>query len=142
MKSSASLVEAVSVAFGSLRSSKLRSFLTLLGIILATTTLIAVMSVIEGMNRYIAEKITTDLGAGSFRIDRIVRVGSRDMKKWIEMIRRNPELSREEFEFLKAHVTQVRELGLEDARGAPLQHGADRMERVQVRGASISIALI
>ncbi len=42
------------MAMDSLRSSKLRSFLTLLGIILATTTLIAVMSMIHGMDVYIA----------------------------------------------------------------------------------------
>lgn len=50
MRSGASIVEAVFVAAGSLRGSKLRSFLTLLGIILATTTLIAVMAVIHGMS--------------------------------------------------------------------------------------------
>ena len=54
MRSNASFGEAVSGAALSLRGSKLRSFLTLLGIILATTTLIAVMSVIDGMNVYVA----------------------------------------------------------------------------------------
>ena len=54
--------EAVRVALGSLRASKLRSFLTLPGIILATTTLIAVMSLIHGMDVYIAEKVS-DMGA-------------------------------------------------------------------------------
>ena len=62
MQSNASFFEAVRGAATSLRSSKLRSFLTLLGIILATTTLIAVMSVINGMNRYIAENVS-DMGA-------------------------------------------------------------------------------
>ena len=42
-------------ALRSLQASQLRSVLTLFGIILATTTLIAVMSVIEGMNVYIAD---------------------------------------------------------------------------------------
>ena len=46
MANNASFAEAASVAASSLRGSKLRSFLTLLGIILATTTLIAVMSMI------------------------------------------------------------------------------------------------
>ena len=50
MNSHASFWEAVKGALHSLRGSKLRSFLTLLGIILATTTLIAVMSVISGMD--------------------------------------------------------------------------------------------
>src|SRR5512132_2583282 len=123
MKTNASFVEALSVAAGSLRSSKLRSFLTLLGIILATATLIAVMSVIEGMNRFIAERITDDLGADSFQVRRMFLVGQWDPKKWLEMQRRNPELRREEFEFLKSEVTHVRALGMEAFRRVPVHVG-------------------
>ena len=61
MASHASFYEAVTGAAASLRSNKLRSFLTLIGIILATTTLIAVMSVINGMHRYIAQNVS-DMG--------------------------------------------------------------------------------
>src|SRR5436305_5328726 len=50
VRSHASFIESASVAIDSLRSSKMRSFLTLLGIILSTTTLIAVMAVIHGMD--------------------------------------------------------------------------------------------
>jgi N-acetylmuramoyl-L-alanine amidase len=63
----ASDAEAARVAFRSLRASKLRSFLTLLGIILATTTLIAVMSVIRGMDDYIANTVA-DMGVDGFRV--------------------------------------------------------------------------
>lgn len=142
MESNASFVEALSVAAGSLRSSKLRSFLTLLGIILATATLIAVMSVIEGMNRFIAERITDDLGADSFQVKRMVMVGQWDPKKWLEMQRRNPELSREEFEFVKSQVTHLRELGMEAFRRVPVHLGTERIEAVQLQGASANIGLI
>ena len=54
----------------SLRSSKLRSFLTLLGIILATTTLIAVMAMIHGMDVYIANTVSS-MGSDGFRIVKI-----------------------------------------------------------------------
>ena len=142
MRSTASIAEAVSVAAGSLRASKLRSFLTLLGIILATTTLIAVMSVIEGMNRYIADHLVEALGADSFNVQRMVRVGQRDPKKFIEMMRRNPELSVEEFEFLKSNVRLTRDMGLMAGRGTSLHYGDDRMENVQLQGASENIAMI
>ena len=102
MTRNATLLEAASIALGSLRASKLRSVLTLLGIILATTTLIAVMSVIEGMNRYISDHLNQGLGAGSFIVQRMVMIGKWDPKKYLEMQRRNPQLSREEFDFLKA----------------------------------------
>jgi putative ABC transport system permease protein len=142
MQSTASFFEAASIALGSLRSSKLRTFLTLLGIILATTTLIAVMAVIEGMDQYIAERITTDLGADSFQVSRMVRVGQRDPKKWVEMYRRNPELTREEFEFLKANCTLLREIGLDSARGVSVDRDDKRLEMVMLRGASPNVALI
>lgn len=89
MQSNASFWEAVLGAAASLRSSKLRSFLTLLGIILSTTTLIAVMSVINGMNHYIAENVS-DMGADGFRVQRMVMIGEFDPKKYLEMRRRNP----------------------------------------------------
>ena len=66
--------EATRIALDSLRKNKLRSFLTLLGIILATTTLIAVMSVISGMDRYIAQNVTS-MGADGYRVQRIAMLG-------------------------------------------------------------------
>ena len=85
----ASFGEAVTGALLSLRGSKLRSFLTLLGIILATTTLIAVMSVIDGMNVYVAQNVSS-MGADGFKVRRIVMMGVWDPKKYLEMDRRNP----------------------------------------------------
>ena len=70
----ASFAEAVGVALGSLKGGKLRSFLTLLSIILATTTLIAVMSVIRGMDAYIANTVA-DKGVDGLRVRRMVMMG-------------------------------------------------------------------
>src|ERR1043166_2056254 len=115
MTSHASFWEAVKAAFRSLRGSKLRSFLTLLGIILATTTLIAVMSVISGMDLYIAENVSK-MGADGYRVTRIVMM-QWDPKKFLEMQRRNPQLSREEFDFLRSRATLTREIGMVSYRG-------------------------
>src|SRR5450755_887965 len=110
MRTNASFGEAVPGAAMSLRGSKLRSFLTLLGIILATTTLIAVMSVISGMDVYIAQNVSS-MGADGYRVERIAMLGF-DRKKYIEMLRRNPQLSREEYEFLRQRLTMTKEIGL------------------------------
>ncbi|HVW83132.1 MAG TPA: ABC transporter permease, partial [Bryobacteraceae bacterium] len=142
MSRNSTLVEAASIALGSLRASKLRSILTLLGVILATTTLIAVMSVIEGMNVYIAEHINEGLGAGSFVIARMVMIGQWDPKKYLEMQRRNPQLSREEFDFLKNHVQLSREIGMEADRNATVAGNGKTMERVELDGASPNIEII
>src|SRR5215471_663635 len=60
--------EAFWIAIEALRTHKLRSFLTLLGVVIATTTLIVVISVINGMNIYIADHIA-NLGANVFILD-------------------------------------------------------------------------
>ena len=113
--------EAVSGAIQSLRGSKLRSFLTLLGIILATTTLIAVMSVISGMDVYIAQNVA-DMGADGYRVTRIVMM-QWDPKKYLEMQRRNPQLNREEYQFLKARATLTKEIGIAASRGVNVHFG-------------------
>src|SRR3954466_12903025 len=90
--------EATRIAFDSLRKNKLRSFLTLLGIILATTTLIAVTALIHGMNLYISEKVS-NMGSDGFRVARMVWLGQADFKKMLLMSKRNPIIRREEYQF-------------------------------------------
>ena len=141
MKSNASFWEAVVVAAGSLRSSKLRTFLTLLGIILATTTLIAVMSVIEGMNQYIAKEVS-DMGSDGFRIRRIVMLGEFDAKKYLEMEKRNPQMSREEYDFIKSHATHIREIGMEAFRNTKVSQGGVTVEQVEMSGVTPNMSVV
>jgi putative ABC transport system permease protein len=139
MQSTASFWEAVRGAARSLQSSKLRSFLTLLGIILATTTLIAVMAVINGMNRYIAQNVS-DMGADGFRVFRLAMIGEWDPKKYLEMEKRNPELTREEFEFLRGHATLIDGLGMEAERQVKVHYGAQQVDGVDLNGDSVNMA--
>ncbi len=147
MQSANSIREAFGVALGSLRGSKLRSFLTLLGIILATTTLIAVMSLIHGMDLYIAQNVS-DMGADGFRVLRMAFVGDWDPKKFLEYLRRNPELSREEFDFLRRNTTLCREIGMQTFRrakvGAPVSAGTPNEDLLDtsLQGVSPNMATI
>ena len=141
MTSQASLADDAAVALSSLRASKLRSFLTLLGIILATTTLIAVMSIIHGMDMYIAKQVS-DMGADGFRVRRIIMIGSFDAKKYMEMQRRNPEMSREEFAFIKAHAKLVREIGMEAFRSVQVKYGGQAVDWIQCVGATSNMDVI
>jgi putative ABC transport system permease protein len=139
--SHASLREAVSVAAGSLGSSKLRSFLTLLGIILATTTLITVMSVIHGMDVYVAQQVS-DMGGDGFRIVRIARIGQFDPKKYLELQRRNPLLEREEFDFVRRQTKLCRDLGMEGSKGVPVRFLKENVEGVRLRGVTPNMGVI
>ena len=140
MGSHASFWEAVRGAMHSLRGSKLRSFLTLLGIILATTTLIAVMSVISGMNVYIAQNVS-DMGADGYRVTRIVMM-QWDPKKYLEMQRRNPQLKLDEYEFLRTHATLTKDIGLVSNRSVNVHGGKEVAEGVELMGATPNIGVI
>src|SRR5688572_20451616 len=144
MATNASFMEAAAVAVSSLRGSKLRSFLTLLGIILATATLIAVMSIINGMNQYIAEEVS-DMGVDGFRIRRIVFIGNFDPKKYLLMEKKHPEMSREEYDFIKSHATLVREFGMEASRGVNVKLDSQTLDWINCIGVTantVSIANI
>ena len=137
----ASLVEAFAMAIASLRAAKLRSFLTLLGIILSTTTLIAVMSVIHGMDRYVAEKIA-DLGAGGFVVVRMAFFGDFDPKKFLELQRKNPELSAEEYDFLRRNSKLTKEFGMRSTRMADVKNGNNRLEDVRIMGGTANLGIL
>src|ERR1051325_6953367 len=141
VKSSASFWEAASVAIDSLRSSKLRSFLTLLGIILSTTTLISVMAVIHGMDVFIAESAST-MGTEGFRVVRMSFMGPRDAKAFLEALRKNPELTREEYNFVKSHATLIREAAIGVNRGCKVTYSGDLVDGVQLFGVTANSAVM
>jgi putative ABC transport system permease protein len=135
---SASFWESARIAVDSLGKSKLRSFLTLLGIILATSTLIAVMSFVHGMNLYISTKLS-DMGSNGFRVMRIVFIGNWDPKKYLEMQRRNPQIKPEEYEFIKANARMLSDIGLETFKNVTISHRGQTMQQVELDGITANI---
>jgi putative ABC transport system permease protein len=133
--------EAAKIALDSLRKNKLRSFLTLLGIILATTTLIAVTALIHGMNLYIAEKVS-NMGADGFRVVRMAWFGPFDPKKFLEMQRRNPQLKPEEYEFVRERALLVKDVGMMASRQARISHRGESVMGVDLQGITDNIPAI
>ena len=129
------------MALDSMRSSKLRSFLTLLGIILSTTTLIAVMSVIHGMDVFIAETASS-MGSTGFRVMRMAFTGPRTAKQFLEALRKNPELTREEYAFVKSNAKLVSEVGVLSQRGVKLTYNGDLVDGVTAMGATPNLLVM
>lgn len=69
--------EVFALVFQSFRTNKLRTFLTLLGVIIGVTTVITVVSIIEGMNRYVVSTLTR-AGSNTFRVDRFGLITSHE----------------------------------------------------------------
>jgi len=122
----------------SLRAHKLRSFLTLLGVILAVATLVSVMSVIAGLNKYIADKVA-DLGANVFVIDRLGFITSRDV--WVQAQKR-PLITMEEFERYRDTNRLARQVAGYDRQNTETRSGDAIMENTQVIGVTSGYAEI
>ena len=93
-------IESASIALQAIWSNKLRSFMTVLGNIVAVTSIIAVVSLIQGMNAYVSDTIVSGVGADNFTIQRmpVVRTEADE-----ERVRNNPRLTLGE-EIGRAHV--------------------------------------
>jgi putative ABC transport system permease protein len=102
--------EAFRIALETLRTHKLRSFLTLLGVVIATTTLIVVMSIINGMNLFIADRIA-NLGANVFIVHQFK--WAQGYEAWLKARRRNQPIRIEDFEFLRDNLRGYKSIGAE-----------------------------
>ena len=100
--------EAFFIALETLRTHKLRTTLTLLGVVIATTTLIVVMSVINGMNLYIADHIA-NLGANTFILSQFQ--WAQGEEAWLKARRRNKPIRMADYEFLKANLKGYKAMG-------------------------------
>jgi putative ABC transport system permease protein len=100
--------EAFWIALEALRSHKLRSFLTLLGVVVATSTLIVVMSVVNGMNLYIAEHIA-NLGTHTFVLHQFQWAQGFD--EFLKARRRNKAIRIEDYEFLRENLQGYQQIG-------------------------------
>jgi putative ABC transport system permease protein len=134
----ASFIEAGRIALQSLSKNKLRSFLTLLGIILATTTLISVTALIHGMNLYISEKVS-NMGSDGFRVARMVWLGQADFKKMLLMSKRNPIIRREEYQFVKDNATMLRAIGIMANTTIRVGFQGQNVEGVSLQGITANV---
>jgi len=130
------IIETLRLAFDALRAHKLRSFLTLLGVILAVTTLVAVMSVVDGMNAYVADRVA-NLGANVFIVDRFGIITSQDA--WIKAQKR-PLIVLEDYERLRDNMKTAKAVAAEDDRRVQVRSGNVKMDDADVLGVTPNYA--
>jgi putative ABC transport system permease protein len=91
-------LEAAAIALNAIWTNKLRSFLTVLGNIVAVTSIIAVVSLVQGMDAYVSDAIVTDVGADNFTIQRAPVVRTEEDE---ERIRNFPRVTIEDAEAVR-----------------------------------------
>ena len=131
-----SIREPASVAVETLWAYKLRSFLMLLGVILSVATLIIVVSLIEGTNHYIADKVA-NMGSNVFLVERFGLIT--DAAKFVKAQRRNPKITWEDFEALRDNMKTAKAVGLEVRTRGVVRYAGDSMIDIDIRGVTSNI---
>ena len=131
--------EAFWIAAEALRSHKLRSFLTLLGVVIATTTLIVVMSVVNGMNLYIQEHIA-NLGTNTFVLHQFQWAQSFDT--FLQARRRNQPIRIEDYEYLRDNLQGYLQIGAMAnlSPNPPARYKSHSIEEITLNGMTASFA--
>ncbi len=95
------LFTAVGLAFDSIRAHKLRSFLTLLGVIVGVASVILVGAAIDGLGSY-ADQITSKaFGTNSFLIAQLASLGRLTARQRVEKLKYNKQIGRDEVQYLR-----------------------------------------
>ncbi len=133
-------IETLKLALSAIWAHKLRSALTLLGMIIGVTAVVVVVSVIQGFNAYFDEKIA-GIGSQSFSIRRFSFDDFKDTDTIAAAQRRNKNLTLDEFEYLRARTQLIDKLGAKaNATRSQIKRNAEIIEDVPVDGVTANIA--
>jgi putative ABC transport system permease protein len=128
-------VEILKLAIAAIWAHKLRSALTLLGMIIGVTAFVVVVSLISGFNKYIDEKIA-GIGSKSFTVQRFNFEDFKDLDSIAAAQRRNKQLTLDDYEYLKARGALIDKIGAKARASRSLvKRGSKLVEDVPVDGA-------
>jgi putative ABC transport system permease protein len=131
--------EAIRIALTSLRANKLRSFLTVLGILIGVSSVIAVVAITDGLDRYISDKVL-QLGSKSFSVQKLPDIiTSRD--QWREMMKRK-DLTLEDFQAVKRACVACSDVGATLEMVSNAKRGRTLQENVTIMGVTENVPRI
>ncbi|MCB9877620.1 MAG: ABC transporter permease [Planctomycetes bacterium] len=129
-------VEATRLALESIWANRLRSFLTLFGVIVGIASIIATIAVIQGLNQYVADKLS-NLGRGVFTVQRFGIITNR--KDFLDAIRRNRHLDREDARAVAEYVAGAEQVAWQVRSTADLEREGQELRSVEVDGVTPAI---
>ena len=125
------LIDSILIALQAIWANKLRSFMTVLGNIVAVTSIVTVVSLIQGMNGMVTGAILTDVGGDTFVVQRFPPIRTEEDE---ERVRNNPLITLDEAEAIRDFSPVVRSVMAQASRGATVGYGTEELDSVQVQG--------
>jgi len=126
------LRESAGIALSALRANKLRSFLTLLGTIIGVMSVIAVLSFVEGLNRFVSDKLLAS-GSNVFYVDKYGFITSQEQ---FDAVKDRPDITIEDADALRGGVAHAKLVIAQTNAGVVARWHNKEIKGIQLRGRS------
>ncbi len=134
-------LEALKLAVSSILGHKLRSFLTLLGVIFGVATVIVVVSLIEGFNSYVDEKIA-NIGTNAFAVSKYSIEDFSSVEALNAARRRNKDVTLDDAAAIVARGGPIHEVGAKEDGVGEVKFGPINLSRIHISATTPNIAEI
>lgn len=135
-------LESTRIALQSIWAHKLRTFLTLLGIIIGVASVMLVGAGIEGLQTYVQDSVSRTLGSDSFLIAKFAHIGERSQEEWEKMVKRNKDLRLADVDWVRRQCTACREVAGEISSSRTLYHGGEELFNTRVSGVTANFIFL
>ena len=125
------LFESAILALQAIWANKLRSFLTVIGNIVAVTSIIAVVSLIQGLNASVEDAIMSEVGADTFMVDRFPVTQSQEEE---DAVRGNPRVTMDDAIAIRRFAQSVDSVMVQARTSAEMKYRTEQLDSVQVQG--------
>ena len=133
------IFESIKLALDAIWAHKLRSFLTLLGVIFGVATVIVVVSLIEGFNKYVDEKIA-NIGTNAFSVQKFSIEDFSSLGNYEQARRRNKDVTMDDLEALRdARGDAIRDVGGQEETQCELKYGTQTLFGVSLQAITANV---
>ena len=129
------ILDSILIALQSIWANKLRSFMTVLGNIVAVTSIVTVVTLIQGMNGMVADAIVSDIGADSFTVQRRPPIFNEDDE---ERNRNNPLITVAEAEAIRKFSPLISSVAAQANQNANVSYRTQEVNNAQIQGVTSS----
>jgi putative ABC transport system permease protein len=129
------VIDSIAIALQAIWANKLRSFMTVLGNIVAVTSIVTVVTLIQGMNGMVADAIVSDIGADSFTVQRRPPIFNEDDE---ERARNNPLITIDEAEAIRRFSPLIASVAAQANQNASVSYRTEEVDNTQIQGVTSS----
>jgi putative ABC transport system permease protein len=128
------IIEGIRIALNALATHKLRTFLTLLGNIVGIMAVIAVASLLRGIDKYAREKVAEE-GSNVFKIERVNQLeGITDFEDFLKALKHNPPVRRSDLLALRSSLKEAQYVSASVSGGIRVNFAGKTVRQMEVRG--------